>query len=509
MDNEHPNLELDAIRIEKLQKIRDLGINPYPYKFTASHIVAQVREQFKEIQHEPSSDKITLAGRILIIRSHGKTMFCDIRDESGQMQLFIRINELGEQNFNQFRDFIDPGDFVGVEGRIFRTKKGEITLWVEKYTILSKSLCLLPEKFHGLKDVQKRYRQRYIDLIVNDTSRQIFRTRSKLIINLRKFLDERGFLEFETPILQPLYGGANARPFTTYHNFLSQTLYLRIAPELYLKRIAIGGFEKIYEIARNFRNEDIDTKHNPEFTMIEIYQAYQDYNDMMILTEDILSTLTAQVHEKTTVEFDNKIISFAKPFAKMTMVDAVKEYGELDVYAHTVNELRDIARQNRFEDSDKPQTLGEFLVYFFDNMVEEKLEQPTFIYDFPIENSPLAKRHRDPAKSGFTERFELFVNGMELANGFSELNDPIDQKERFEDQERRKNKDDEAMAYDTDFINALGYGLPPTGGVGIGIDRFVMFMTNNLSIKEVILFPQMKSSSVETNELEEADKKNE
>jgi lysyl-tRNA synthetase, class II len=372
----------------------------------------------------------------------------------------------------------------------------------KKVSLLAKSLEPLPEKFHGLKDVEKRYRQRYVDLIVNDENRQTFRNRSKIVSLLRRYLDEHGFLEFETPILQPVYGGANARPFTTYHNFLDQKLFLRIAPELYLKRLVVGGFEQVFEISRNFRNEGVDADHNPEFTMVEIYWVYRDFRDMMELTENIVTSIIDQVHGKYELPFGETTLNFAKPWKKISMADAVKEIGGLDVFAHSVEELRTIAREHRIDNWDKPQSQREYLIAFFEGLVEEKLIQPTFIYDYPVENSPLAKRHRE--KEGFTERFELFIAGMEVGNGFSELNDPIDQKERFEAQdEKRRLGDVEAQMIDYDFINAIGYGMPPTGGVGIGIDRLVMLLTNNNSIKEVILFPSMKTLKQGEEEAEE------
>jgi lysyl-tRNA synthetase class 2 len=331
-----------------------------------------------------------------------------------------------------------------------------------------------------------------VDLITNEESRQTFRDRSRIIAMIRRFLDNNGFLEFETPILQPVYGGANARPFTTYHNFLDQKLFLRIAPELYLKRLVVGGFEKVFEIARNFRNEGVDTNHNPEFTMVEIYWVYHDFNDMMGLTEEIISSIVHALHGKYEIPYGEISLNFTKPWKKLSMADAVKEYAGIDIFAHSVDELRTLAKQHRLPDSEKPQSPREFLIFFFEGLVEEKLVQPTFVYDFPVENSPLAKRHR--TNEGFTERFELFIHGMEIANGFSELNDPVDQKARFEAQdEKRRMGDVEAQMIDYDFINALGYGMPPTGGVGIGIDRLVMLLTNNNSIKEVILFPSMKT----------------
>jgi len=496
MTDPSETLAFDQTRLDKVRALRDKGIDLYPPTFDRKNKVSEIRAKFSEITHEKSEESVSTAGRLYIIRNHGKTIFADLGDESGKIQLYIRKADLGEDAFDFFNQYIERGDFVGVTGHVFRTKLGEITVWVDSITLLSKAVCPLPEKFHGLTDVEKRYRQRYVDLIANDDVRQGFRDRSRILSSIRRYLTERDFLEFETPILQPVYGGANARPFTTFHNCLGQKLFLRIAPELYLKRLIVGGFERVFEIARNFRNEDIDTHHNPEFTMVEIYWAYHDVYDMMDLTEDFLATLVQEVHGKAEIEFEGATISFNKPLRRLSMADAVREYAGIDIFALSIEELRAIAQKNRFKESEKPQTQREFLVYFFENMVEEKLIQPTFIFDFPVENSPLAKRHRE--KEGFTERFELFIHGMEIANGFSELNDPLDQKERFESQDKKRLLGDlEAQMIDYDYINALGYGMPPTGGVGIGIDRLVMLLTGNNSIKEVILFPSMKSVQAE------------
>jgi lysyl-tRNA synthetase class 2 len=486
----------DETRLDKIRSLREKGITPYPHTFDRRNTILEIRTRFADVTHEKSAEGVATAGRLYIIRNHGKTLFADLGDESGKIQLYIRKNDIGDEQFDLFNQYIERGDIIGVTGHVFRTKLGEITIWVDTFTLLCKAVCSLPEKFHGLTDVEKRYRQRYVDLIVNEESRQTFRNRSRIISLIRKYLDDRGFLEFETPILQPVYGGANARPFTSFHNCLEQKLFLRIAPELYLKRLAVGGFERVFEIARNFRNEDIDTHHNPEFTMVEIYWAYRDFWDMMALTEDFISSIVLAIHGKTGIPFEDTTLNFEKPLRKLSMADAVKEYTGVDIFAHTVEELRRLARENKLDNPDKPSSQREFLVLFFEGMVEEKLIQPTFIYDFPIENSPLAKRHRE--KEGFTERFELFIYGMEIANGFSELNDPVDQKIRFEAQdEKRRCGDLEAQMIDYDFINALGYGMPPTGGVGIGIDRLVMLLTNNNSIKEVILFPSMKNMQAE------------
>jgi lysyl-tRNA synthetase, class II len=499
MTSPQDNLAFDQTRLDKVRALKEKGITIFPSSFDRQHTVLEIKTRYADITHEKSAEPVSTAGRIYIVRNHGKTLFADLGDESGKIQLYIRKNDIGDEQFNLFNQFIERGDIIGVTGHIFRTKLGEITIWVDSFTLLCKAVCSLPEKFHGLTDIEKRYRQRYVDLIVNEESRQTFRIRSRIISLIRRYLDDHGFMEFETPILQPVYGGANARPFTSYHNFLDQKLFLRIAPELYLKRLIVGGFEKVFEIARNFRNEAVDTDHNPEFSMVEIYWAYRDFEDMIALTEAIVSSIVLEIHGKFEILFENTTLNFQRPWKKLAMVDAVKEYAGIDIYAHTVEQLRDLARQNKLEDWEKSKTHREFLVQFFEGLVEEKLIQPTFIHDYPVENSPLAKRHR--TKEGFTERFELFIHGMEVGNGFSELNDPVDQKARFEDQdEKRRLGDAEAQMIDYDFINALGYGMPPTGGVGIGIDRLVMLLTNNVSIKEVILFPSMKKLQEEGEE---------
>ena len=486
------NTAFDQTRLDKIHALREKGISIFPPTFDRQVTVQEIKTKYAEITHDKSEECVSTAGRIYIVRNHGKTIFADLGDETGKIQLYIRKNDLGDEQFDLFNQFIERGDIIGVTGHIFRTKLGEITIWVDTFTLLCKAVCSLPEKFHGLTDVEKRYRQRYVDLIVNEESKQTFRNRSRIVSLIRRYLDDHGFLEFETPILQPVYGGANARPFTSYHNFLDQKLFLRIAPELYLKRLVVGGFEKVFEIARNFRNEAVDADHNPEFSMVEIYWAYRDFSDMMALTEDIVCSIINEVHGKYELPYGEITLNFAKPWKKLSMADAVKEIGGVDVFAHGVEELRTLARQHKIEGWEKAKSQREFLIAFFEGLVEEKLIQPTFIYDYPVENSPLAKRHR--TKEGFTERFEFFINGMEVGNGFSELNDPVDQKERFEAQdEKRRLGDVEAQMIDYDFINALGYGMPPTGGVGIGIDRLVMLLTNNNSIKEVILFPSMKT----------------
>jgi lysyl-tRNA synthetase, class II len=467
MDIRDTGLEFDQHRIEELDQLRSAGYSLYPPVFERKETIQEIKEKFSSVSHERSEVRVVTAGRLYTVRNHGKTMFADLGDEGARIQLYVRKNDIGEEKFDFFNRFIERGDIIGVGGYPFRTKLGELTIWVDDIVLLTKSLNSLPEKFHGLTNVEKRYRQRYLDLIVNPEIRETFRKRSRLVSEIRSYLTGRDFLEFETPILQPVYGGANARPFTTYHHCLGQNLFMRIAPELYLKRLVIGGFEKVFELARNFRNEDIDTRHNPEFSMVEIYEAYRDYQDMMALTEGIISHLVRSICGGYQVEFCGECLDFTPPWRKISMEDAVKEFAGLDVRAFSLDELRCIAEEKGIDRHEEATSWREMLVLFFEEFVEERLIQPTFIYDFPVENSPLAKKHR--SKEGFTERFELFIFGMEIANGFSELNDPLDQLARFQRQdEKRKAGDLEAQMLDYDFINALGYGMPPTGGVGSG-----------------------------------------
>ncbi|OPX67826.1 MAG: Aspartate--tRNA ligase [Methanoregulaceae archaeon PtaB.Bin056] len=491
MEYRQNDLAFDPQRLEKVRELQAAGVPLYPAEFEGREPIASIRGRYADIGHEKSGERVCTAGRLYTVRNHGKTIFADLQDESGRIQLYIRKNDLGAERFDFFQRSTERGDIVGVRGHVFRTKVGEISLWVDEIVLLTKSLCPLPEKFHGLKDIEKRYRQRYVDLIVNEDVRETFRTRSRIVSLIRNYLTDRGFLEFETPILQPIYGGANARPFTTFHHYLQQTLFMRIAPELYLKRLVVGGFEKVFELARNFRNEDIDTHHNPEFSMVEVYEAYRDYRDMMGLAEEMISSIVREIHGTYQIPYGDVSLDFSPPWKKMSMDEAVKELAGIDIWSHSLDDLRRIAAGKRIEGSEDATNHRELLVLLFEALVEDQLVQPTFVYDFPIENSPLAKKHR--SREGFTERFELFICGMEVANGFSELNDPLDQLARFERQdEKRRAGDLEAQMLDYDFINALGYGMPPTGGVGVGIDRLVMLLTNKNSIKEVILFPQMK-----------------
>jgi lysyl-tRNA synthetase class 2 len=480
----------DDSKLTKLNGIINKGLNPYPYRFEKNGDICEILEKFEDFEKNEGLI-VRTAGRLYNIRRLGKMIFADLGDQGGRIQVTLRKGNLPEEEFETFKTLVDSGDIIGIQGTLFRTQRGENSISVSEFSLLSKSLCALPEKFHGLKDVETRYRKRYLDLIVNAEKREIFVMRSKLISEIRRFLADREFLEFETPILQTVYGGANARPFTTFHNCLGQNLFLRIAPELYLKRLVVGGYEKVFEICKNFRNEDIDTTHNPEFTMIEVYEAYRDYNDMMDLTEALISELVFKLTGSYEVKMGEKTINLRSPWKRISMDEALKEYAGLDVFSHSIDELKRIAIENRIEDYEKAKSHGEFLAVLFEGLVEDKLIDPTFIYDFPVENSPLAKSHRE--KAGFVERFELFLNGWELANGYSELNDPLEQEKRFEEQDKKRKLGDlEAQTVDYDFINALGYGLPPTGGMGLGIDRLTMIISGLESIKEVILFPQMK-----------------
>ncbi|MDK2784660.1 MAG: lysyl-tRNA synthetase, class [Bacillota bacterium] len=481
-----PGSEL-AARRRKLDELRARGQDPFKIdRFPLTHHAREIIANFAELEGQ----EVRIAGRLMSKREHGKVTFAHLQDASGQIQIYARINTLGESTYEEFTD-LDLGDIIGVQGKVFRTRRGEITVEVFSYTLLSKSLRPLPEKWHGLKDVEIRYRQRYLDLIVNPDVREVFVTRSRIIQFIRNYLTERGFLEVETPMLNPIPGGANARPFITYHNALDMQLYLRIAPELYLKRLIVGGFEKVFEINRNFRNEGIDTRHNPEYTAMELYQAYVSGEEMMRLTEELIASCAQAIKGTTKIEYQGTLLDLTPPWPRVTMLDAVKEHSGLDFRAlKTAEEARQAARVLGLE-VDERATWGEVLNEVFDELVEPKLIQPVFIVDYPVEISPLAKRK--PDDPAFTARFEPYIYGREMANGFSELNDPLDQRERFEKQmEKRAAGDEEAHMLDEDFLTALEYGLPPTGGLGIGIDRLVMLLTNSPSIRDVLLFPLLK-----------------
>ncbi len=473
------------VRREKMDKMREMGIDPFGHKFIISHYSADIIANFDAL--EETSAKV--AGRIMAIRGHGKASFVELSDAKGEIQLYIKLDIVGEEQF-QLLKLLDIGDVIGVEGNIFRTHKGQISIRVEKLECLSKSLRPLPEKYHGLKDTELRYRQRYVDLIVNPEVKDIFRKRSGIISAIRRYLDNHGYMEVETPTLHTLAGGATARPFITHHNALDMELYMRIALELHLKRLIVGGFDKVYEIGRVFRNEGISIKHNPEFTMLELYEAYADYEDMMSLLENLVSSIAQEVLGTMIITYQGLEIDLTPPWRRLTMVDAVREYAGIDVAAYdNASALAEVAKALGVELEDES-TKGAILNQLFEAKVEEHLIQPTIIYDYPIEISPLAKKMDDPK---FTYRFEAFIFSRELSNAFSELNDPIDQRERFAEQMRKRaSGDDEAQPLDEDYLRAMEYGLPPTGGIGIGIDRLIMFLTDSASIRDVILFPTMR-----------------
>ncbi|HAA89144.1 MAG: Lysine--tRNA ligase [Thermoanaerobacterales bacterium 50_218] len=483
--NQDQTSDLFAVRREKLEELRARGIEPYGGRFLRTHHAREIVDNFSELEGQ----EVAVAGRITGKRSHGKACFADLLDFSGRIQLYARLNDLGEQDYELFTE-LDIGDIIGVHGKVFRTRRQEISIAVNSFEILAKSLRPLPEKWHGLKDVDLRYRQRYLDLIVNPGVKDVFLTRIKIIATIRRFLEERGFLEVETPMMHPIPGGAAARPFVTHHNALDMDLYLRIAPELYLKRLLVGGFEKVFELNRSFRNEGISTKHNPEFTMLELYQAYADYRDMMEITEQLISTVVREVLGTTKVVYGDVELDFSPPWQRMTMLEAVAKFTGEDFGHFDPEKARQQAEKLGVEvpaDASWGITLNEV----FESLVEEHLIQPTFITGHPVDVSPLAKRNKENPL--LTDRFELFIMSWEIANAFSELNDPLDQRERFQRQlEKRKQGDEEAHMLDEDFLTALEYGMPPAGGLGIGIDRLVMILTNSPSIRDVILFPTMR-----------------
>ena len=498
IDNQEDLTEVLKVRREKLAKLQEMGKDPFVQsKYERTHYSVEIKDNFEEMEGKV----VKIAGRIMSKRLQGKAGFIDIQDQEGRIQCYVRKDRIGEEDYDLFKTY-DIGDIIGLEGEVFKTKKEEISVKANAVVLLSKSLQVLPEKYHGLKDVDLRYRQRYVDLIVNPEVKQAFLTRTKALKALRSYLDDRGFLEVETPILNTIAGGANARPFITHHNTLDIPMYLRIENELYLKRLIVGGFDKVYEMGRMFRNEGMDVNHNPEYTAIEMYQAYADFNDMMELTENVIAHMAEVATGSTVVNFQGTEIDFKPPWKRMTMIECVKEYAGVDFDTiDTDEEALEVAREKGIEITPGMRR-GEVINAFFEEFGEDKLIQPTFITHHPVEVSPLAKRNaEDPRK---TDRFEAFANKWELANAFSELNDPIDQKGRFLDQLRKKELgDDEACDMDEDFINALEVGLPPTGGLGIGIDRVMMLLTNSASIRDVILFPTMKPIDQHKNQIEE------
>ena len=490
---EENNQELDMnhlmeVRKEKLDKLKEEGKNPFEItKFNKTHKTKEIIDNYEKLEGKD----VTVAGRIMAKRIMGKASFCHIQDGEGKIQSYVSINDLGEESYKQFKEY-DIGDIIGITGFVFKTRTEEISIHAKEVTLLTKSLKPLPEKFHGLKDTDLRYRQRYVDLIVNPEVRETFKKRSIIIKELRKILDEKGYLEVETPILNNLITGDAARPFETHHNTLDIDMYLRIAPELNLKRLVVGGFEKVYEVCRNFRNEGMDIKHNPEFTNVELYAAYQDYNDMMDITEEIITKLCMKVNGTLKINYQGTDLDLSTPWKRITMIDSIKEVTGIDFNEiKTDEEARKIAEEKGVELEDGKNTRGHIINEFFETFVEETLIQPTFIMDYPVEISPLTKRKKD--NPSLTERFEVFIGGREYGNAYSELNDPIDQYERLKKQaEARANGDEEAGMMDEDFVNALEIGLPPTGGLGIGLDRLIMLLTNSASIRDVLLLPTMK-----------------
>ena len=487
--------EMLQIRRQKLKELQDQGKNPFLIeKFNPDHHTTDITDNYDEFEGK----EVTVAGRVMSKRGHGKISFMDIQDMKGRIQILSKIDELGEEAY-KIISYLDIGDIIGVEGEVFKTQSGEISVKAKKLTLLSKSLQILPEKWHGLKDPDLRYRQRYVDLIVNPEVKETFLLRNKIIRKIREYLDNLGYLEVETPILGNIAGGANARPFLTHHNALNIDMSLRIANELYLKRLIVGGFDKVYEMGKMFRNEGMDTRHNPEFTNIELYEAYADYNDMMEITENLVAYVAKEVLGTTKVEYQGKTIDFTPPWRRIKMQDAVKEHTGVDFdKINTDEEALEVAKEHKLEI--KPgMTRGHVISEMFEEFCEQYMDQPTFIIGHPVEISPLAKRNPDDPR--ITNRFEAFANCWEIANAFSELNDPIDQRERFEEQLRQKEYgDDEAHPMDEDFLNAIEVGLPPTGGLGIGVDRLIILLTNQASIRDVIFFPTMKPIGKEVAE---------
>ncbi|MDR3705858.1 MAG: lysine--tRNA ligase [Paludibacteraceae bacterium] len=496
--------EQETLRRQSLDELRKLGIEPYP---AAEYIVTGYSDEIKKtFQDDAPQRTVTIAGRIMSRRIMGKASFIELQDSEGRTQVYVSRDDIAteaqpEMYNTVFKKLLDIGDFIGIKGFVFRTQTGEISVHAQELTVLSKSLRPLPivkykdgVAYDAFEDPELRYRQRYVDLVVNDGVKEVFIKRTKVFNTMRNFFNDKGYLEVDTPVLQPIPGGASARPFITHHNALDIDLYMRVANELYLKRLIVGGFEGVYEFSRNFRNEGMDRTHNPEFTAMEIYVSYKDYNWMMNFTEEMLEKIAIEVTGSTEVPVGDKVISFKRPFKRITMIDSIKEFTGIDINGMNETQLREVCKQLNVEANDTMGT-GKMIDEIFGEKCEGNYIQPTFITDYPIEMSPLCKRHRENPE--LTERFELMVNGKELANAYSELNDPIDQRARFEEQLRLSEKgDDEAMFIDQDFLRALEYGMPPTSGMGIGIDRLIMIMTNQLTIQEVLLFPQMRPEKV-------------
>ncbi len=483
---------MEQHRLEKCNKLREMGLNPYVNSHIITSTIANILEKYSSSETElPESEEFSAAGRILAKREFGKTAFLTIRDRSGIIQVYIKKALLSEEEFEVYT-LTDIGDFIGVKGTLFRTKTGELTIRAFHYRLLTKTLRDLPEKFHGLKDVETRYRQRYLDLIVNNDVKEVFIKRSQIIKEIRDFFTRCGFVEVETPMMHSLVGGAAAKPFITHHNALDMQLYLRIAPELYLKRLVVGGIERVFELNRNFRNEGVDTKHNPEFTMIEWYMAYADYHTLMDMIEELVTTISQKINNTLQIQFGDLNIDLQRPWARLTMAEAIEKYGNISQDEIADYEKAKAAAEKLHIQVDSSWGHGKIISEIFEITAEEKLINPAFIIDYPKEISPLSKSKESNPE--LTDRFELFIAGMELSNGFNELNDPVDQEERFQKQVDSRNAgDEEACMMDEDYIRALEYGLPPTAGAGMGIDRLVMLLTNQVSIRDVLLFPYMRS----------------
>jgi len=485
--------ELLLVRRQKLAELRELGFDPFGYKYERTHTTNAILEELGNLEKEEIEQKdvyVKIAGRVMSKRLQGKAGFAHLQDITGRIQIYLRKDQVEQNEFEAF-DLLDLGDIIGVEGKVFKTNKGETSIKVQKLHILTKSLYPLPDKFHGLKDVELRYRQRYLDLVVNPEVKDTFVLRSRIIQALRRYLDQLGYIEVETPTMHAIAGGASARPFITHHNALDMELYMRIAIELHLKRLIVGGMEKVYEIGRVFRNEGVSTRHNPEFTMLELYEAYGDFHSIMELTENAVAYIAKEVLGTTKVEYQGQEINLEPKWERISMVDAIKKYVGIDLGKQmSDDEAKALAKEHNIQ-IEPHMTYGHIINEFFEQRVEDKLIQPTFIYGHPVEISPLAKKNLEDPR--FTDRFELFIVGREHANAFSELNDPIDQRQRFEAQlKEREQGNDEAHEMDDDFIHALEIGMPPTGGLGIGIDRLVMLLTNQPSIRDVLLFPLMR-----------------
>ncbi|MFC2070539.1 lysine--tRNA ligase [Chloroflexota bacterium] len=486
--------DINEQRKQKLERLRDRGINPYPNRYQQTHTTLQAISQLEETEKKGAVGQavrpVSVAGRITAMRKMGKSSFLDIRDSSGKIQLLFRSGDFKEADLELLKD-IDIGDIIGVKGGLLRTRTGEATIAVGEFTLLAKSLQPLPEKWHGLSDTETRYRQRYIDLIANTEVREVFKTRSRIITAIRRILDERGFIEVETPVLQPSAGGALAAPFITHHNTLDQDFYLRIATELHLKRLIVGGMDKVYEIGHVFRNEGISTTHNPEYTLLETYEAYADYTDVMKMTEELVYQVGRQVLDTAEIRYGDDTVNLKPPWKRITLRDAVKEYSGIDFVSHpTASGLREKMRSLGME-ADTNKNWAKLVDELLKTYVRPKLIQPTFVYDYPVSMSPLAKNKPDEER--VVERFQAVVGGLEIANAYSELNDPLEQRERFEEQlKERQGDDEERWTIDEDYLTALEYGMPPTGGLGIGIDRLIMLLTDQQSIREVIIFPQLR-----------------